>query len=431
MLANLKKNDFLKNISVMMSGTALAQLITIASSLVLSRLYDPSAFGQFAIYTSLVTILSVIVTWRYELAIVLPSDDEDAAVLCSLAIVIVIGMSLLFAGLVGIFGGVLARLFDLPVLLLWCIPVSTLLLGLYQCLNYWGTRHKQFKSLSVSQMFRSGSVTAVQIPVGLFTKQAIGLIGGQVAGQFMATVVLGGQLIRKQKLRLVQAWQIRRVKKLAAAYADFPRFGMFQAFINAMSQNIPPFFLVLFYGADIAGYYAISLRLLQLPVSLVGQSIRQVFFQKASEMAQTGGSLYTATRKITLVLALAALIPVSVVIVFGPNLFAFLLGESWYESGQYARWVTVWLFFAFINPPSTVLMTVLGLQKKFLVYETGLMAARIGALVLGGMYYSPLAAVAIYCSVGAVFNFVLILYALYASRQREAQAVQEHQVYLK
>ncbi len=417
MLATLKNNDFLKNISVLMSGTALAQLVTLASSLLLSRLYEPSAFGHFAIYTSLVTILSVIVTWRYELAIVLPEDDEDASVLLTLAITIVIGMSLLFALFILLLGGTFSRLFELPVLLLWCMPISTLLVGLYQCLNYWGTRHKQFKSLSLSQMFRSGGVTAVQIPAGLFTKHALGLIGGQMMGQFIATLVLARQLSRKQEMKLREGWRSKRMKKLAGQYSEFPKYGMFQAFINAISQNIPPFFLIFFYGAEIAGFYAISLRLLQLPVSLVGQSIRQVFFQRASEMLKNGEALFAATRRITLTLAYMAIVPAAILVMFGPDLFAVLLGDNWYEAGQYARWVVVWLFFAFINPPSTVLMTVLGLQKKFLVYETGLMLARVSTLLIGGLYASPLEAVAAYCLIGALFNLALIVYAMSASRQ--------------
>ena len=61
-----------KNIATLVTGTMIAQAIPIAISPILTRLYTPAEFGSFALYMSIVSILVVIATARYELAIVLP-----------------------------------------------------------------------------------------------------------------------------------------------------------------------------------------------------------------------------------------------------------------------------------------------------------------------------------------------------------------------
>ena len=56
-------------------GAALAQLVVLASTPLLTRLYTEEDFGGFEVYAALVTIVSVIATGRLFEAIVLPRTD--------------------------------------------------------------------------------------------------------------------------------------------------------------------------------------------------------------------------------------------------------------------------------------------------------------------------------------------------------------------
>ena len=68
-----------------MTGTGLAQAIPIAISPILTRLYTPEEFGIFALYIAITAILTILVTGRYELAIMLPKEDEDAVNILSIS----------------------------------------------------------------------------------------------------------------------------------------------------------------------------------------------------------------------------------------------------------------------------------------------------------------------------------------------------------
>jgi len=74
----IPQSRYARNVITLMTGTGLAQAIPVAISPILTRLYSPEDFGTFAVYMAVVSIASVLVTGRYELAIMLPKNDRDA-----------------------------------------------------------------------------------------------------------------------------------------------------------------------------------------------------------------------------------------------------------------------------------------------------------------------------------------------------------------
>src|SRR5262245_30412759 len=71
-----------------MTGTTLAQAIPIAVAPILTRLYNPEDFGVFALLMSVISVIGVIATARYELAIMLPKEDADAVNILILSVII-------------------------------------------------------------------------------------------------------------------------------------------------------------------------------------------------------------------------------------------------------------------------------------------------------------------------------------------------------
>jgi len=414
------RSKFVRHVSLMISGTAIAQAITLLAAPLLSRLYRPEELGGLAVFLSLVSLLSVISSLRYEMAIVLPQEEEEAASVfvlscCILAILTAIGAAISLP-----FGGPLARLLGAPGMerWMWAVPVGLLATGLYQILNLWSTRRQQYQRISLSQITRSGGISGTQIAAGMAGYSAAGLIAGQIAGQLMASIWWALRIWRESSALFKSRLKLRQLKQIAWKYSEFPKYSTPQTLLNALSQNLPIFLLGFFYGAVTVGFYSIALRLIQLPVTLVSQSVRQVFYQRTSAAGQGEVNLHEMLKKTTLSLALIALLPSLCLILFGSYLFQWVLGADWAEAGLYASWIVTWLFFAFINPPAIVATTLLGMQKMLLVYECLLLGSRFGALYIGGMYYSAMTCVAIYSLVGVLFNLYLILAMLKASKER-------------
>ena len=94
-LEQFKQGSSARNVLTLMSGTAIAQGLTLGFAPVLTRIYKPEDFGVLGLYISIVGILSVIICWRYELAIVLPRENKDAINILIMSVIINAGMCIL------------------------------------------------------------------------------------------------------------------------------------------------------------------------------------------------------------------------------------------------------------------------------------------------------------------------------------------------
>jgi len=420
----LGQSRFVKQIMIVMTGTGLAQVLTVLLAPIISRLYEPSAFGDFSLYTSIVSVLAVIASLRYEVAICLPERDEEAGHLLLLACLAAAGMSsatlllLLFGGQELIADYVPAQI----VPWLWWIPLSLLAMGIFQSLTYWSTRMEAYVRLSAAQVSRSTAVNVAQLSGGILQQGLIGLLGGQLLGQLMASGVLAYQTWRAQGSFFRQMLSMAKMKQAAHRYLRFPLYSAPQSLLNAVSQNVPTFLLMNAYGSTVVGWYALAHRLLEMPLSLLGQSLTQVYYQRASSAYQKKADVYGLLVKATVSLACTVVIPVLLVIWYGPELFSLLLGAQWQEAGRYAQWLVIWLFVGFLGSPSFATAQVYGLQHFLLGYEIALFLSRTSILYWGVTHADAYTSIAFYCTVGALFNGLLIACVFFYGRRKHRKA---------
>ena len=77
---NKKTNSFYSDILTLIKGNTIAQTIPIIIAPILARIYNPENFADFGLYMSILAILTVFVTGKYELAIMLPKKDRNALI---------------------------------------------------------------------------------------------------------------------------------------------------------------------------------------------------------------------------------------------------------------------------------------------------------------------------------------------------------------
>ena len=412
---------FAKNVAILVTGTAAAQAVTLLLAPVLSRLFTPTHFGLLVLFTSTIGIVAEVASGAYELAVVLPKEDDDAAnvlaVACGL-VLITAALSLLVVSIGGDWIAVKLGNADIAPFLIWA-PLSLLALGWGRTLGFWSTRRKQFRRISVSEVTRSIGAAGTQTASGLVHASSAGLIGGRVAGDLAASALLAIWIWGEDRSRILGAISWHRMKEVAARFSDFPKFSLPQGLMNSVSQNVPVFLLTSLFDSGVVGYYAMAHRLLYLPSRFLGQSVRQVFLQRAAEAEAHGERLYPLLRKATLGLVALGVLPALVVVIGGAPLFRLTLGEQWGDSGRYAAWMTLWLFFAFVNPPAMSITQVVRKQHWLLWYDGVLLAARCAALYLGARLGGALGAVAWFSVVGGVMNGGFVLSMMEYTRRRD------------
>jgi lipopolysaccharide exporter len=409
---SFSRNHFVRNILILMSGTVIAQAITVIVSPILTRLFSPSVFGVFGIYMSVVSIVTAIVTLRYDQALMLPKDNKDAAHLFWAAIFSVTVVSTISFIFGIIFFKKIIALLKIDEAGTWILlfPLSVFLSGIYLTFTSWFARQKKFKKDSVSQVVRSAVANGTQVSFGMLKSAPVGLIAGNIFGDLFSSLTLVFQMNRDDRELLKKGLHYSSIKHLCKEYSDFPLYSSTQNFLNAISQNVPVLLLAKFFGPVVVGYYALGVRVLQLPMNFILTSLRQVLFQRASEVHNANGNTYSLFKKTTLGLFSLALVPTLIIIAFGPTLFGLVLGKDWVQAGVYARWLVIWLAVGFINPPAMLFAQIYRKQKLLFFQDLALLIFRIIALVIGGLYFNALGAIIIYSMVGLTFNSFVILY---------------------
>ena len=408
----IPSGSFARNVTTLMTGTTFAQILLILVAPILTRLYSPKDFGVYSLYTSIASILTVIACLNYDYAIVLPKKDEDGANVLGLSILICLNMVGVTFILVFLLRSTVARYLNAPTLaiFLWFIPLSVLGSGLFKVFNYWSTRRKQFKRLAVRQINQSIITSVTQVGVGtIFNAGPGGLISGLIIGQFAATGRLAWQIFKEEGNFLKSCISIKKLKCMAKRYKKFPLYDSWSGLFNTASSMLPALLLGYFFTPAVVGFYALGHKVLAMPMNIIGSSIAQVFYPRATK-AKHDGNLDKVTLNIFEHLLAIGFIPLMLIALVAPNLFALIFGHHWWIAGQYVRWMSLWLLCQFISSPISLVYYVMEKQKSLLVFNIIMFFIRLLVIIIGGIQGKAMFSIALLGITGAVLYVLLCMH---------------------
>jgi len=404
MLGKIKpKSEFFRNVLTLMTGTTIAQAIPIAISPILTRIYSPEEFGLFALYMAITVVVAVIATGRYELAIMLPKNNRDAQILVVLSVIIALFISFILCVIVFFLNEPITKLLNNPEIGGWLyfIPLSVLFTGFYQSFNYWNNRNKKYKLLAKSRVIQSGSVASTQIISGINGFGGGGLITGHVIGQGIVSVFLGKQFFYHSNFSFKKI-KLFRSFILMKRYKKFPLINVWSGVLNSASVHLPVVFLSIFFNASVTGFFSLSQRIILMPMTLIGTSIGQVYYQQASMLKNNTEEIKKITLNLYKKLLMIGVFPIIIIIMFGETMFSFAFGERWYEAGIYAKYLSLWVFFVFASSPLSHLMNVYEKHTQSLYFNSILFFSRVSIIYLGAVFYhNALDTILLYGVVGA------------------------------
>lgn len=364
----IQQREFLKFFLMFFSGTLLAQVITIALSPVLTRIYKPEDFGVYGVYVSIVSLLIAFVTGRYEYAINSTKNDEDAISIFKIVNYLSFFSSGFIFAVVVLLGDTLTELFKLNVdkSLLYFIPLTLLLMGLLQGSVYYLNRHKKIGILSKSKILQSISNGTFSIVAGVMNFGTIGLIVANIVGLFASQLYQRVRGIKGNKFEVDR----ERMKKNLKKYKQYPIFNAPSSFFDNLSIQAPVFILLKFFSESVVGFYSLTVRVIGMPLGLISTSISQVFMSQVSELHRNNKSYKHIIIKLAKYLALIGLIPLIILSIWGPTLFARVFGDNWYEAGEYARILTIGYYFKFVVSPLSIVFFINQKVKLLSVIQT-------------------------------------------------------------
>lgn len=396
--------SFNGNVLRLVSGAGLAQIITLAAAPILTRIYGAEVFGIAAIFAAITGIIIPLANLRYELAIVLPENDEEAANLLALSLTLTALIAVITTLILWSIGEPALNIINAKELLyfIWLIPASIFIGGVFSALNYWNTRTRSFTQISMARVLSQLTVTGGSLGLG-FTGYANSgsLIIAGIVGQIVATLVLVINIIISGSNSLFSQINLRGMLASCKRYKNFPIFSSWGALLNAASWQIPVLMLGAFFSPAVVGLYSVGFRLIQMPMNLIGGAITQVFFQRGSE-AELNGDLGRIVEEIFNKLLMIALLPSIIVMIIGADLFAFVFGEIWREAGVYVQILTPWVLVWFISSPLSSVYHILERQKDELKMHALIFIMRLVAISTGAYFYDARLAIILLSLAGLV-----------------------------
>ena len=416
---------FVGDVVKIMSGTAFAQVLGIAALPLLTRMFAPEAFGMLGVFGAITGMLGVAVCLRYELAIVLPTRENDAVDLFWTSLLI----ALLFTGLTALavffLGASLLNAVDAQVLepYLWLLPAGVLIHGIHISLSHWNTRKRKFGRLAVAQVNNALVTTGTKVGTGVAgLTSGASLIIATLLGLLSSSLALGAQIWRDDFHTLKRFPRSADVRRLLWEYRGTAVFNSSTSVFQAISQNLPLLLLGAFFGPLTVGYYLIGNKILKMPFNLLGKSVKKVFFQRAAELKNAGGNLAGLALETTHPLFVLSIGVITLAVVGSPIAAEVVLGSDWVQAGYFMQWIAIWTCSSFITIPAASLSIVLRQDHINLLFLIGLLAVRIGSLVVCAIYFpDPLVAIMALCLSGMVFQFLYLkwLFGLVGVRLKE------------
>jgi O-antigen/teichoic acid export membrane protein len=419
------KSRFVHNLAVVATGTAVAQAINIGASPIITRIYQPEAFGILGLFISVTTILSAVSTLSYSHAINLPREDSDARKLFAVSVTVALLFSalLLIAFMMG--SGVIAPRVpgENPYWLFSLVPVVLISAAFSQAGSHWLIRKQAFYVSSRIAVIVAFIQNLAKIGFGLRWATGLVLVTVSTAAGVIAALLFtsaagrGGAFQRDKIGSPTGRAKLRQFQDVAARYRDFPIYRTPQVLLNGLTQNLPVIGLAAMFDPAAAGLFALSHRVLLLPSDILGKAVSQVFLARFAEAVHGRDDLSRLVSRATLGLGLVGLGPLLVVVVWGPPLFGFLFGSEWIAAGQYAQWLSVLVFAHLVMRPSSQSLLIQERQRYLLYWEVFQVAAIVAMLIVGGyIARSPLVTVALYSGVRALFYGLLVVKARAVAR---------------
>lgn len=423
----LPAGGFRQQVARVAGGTAMGQGVLILLSPVLTRVYDPDAFGMLAAYLALVAVGGVVGSLRYQMAIVLPDDEDDAAAILGislftpLVVAAIVAMVLIFAG------DAATRLINAEALrpYWWVVPIGVVLLAYQWAWISYSTRLRRFVTIGKAKASEGVFKALSQLALGVATALGpLGLLIGDLLARVISVMALAWGV------RGDVAARLRRVPRsaygrLARRYRDFPLYAAPGVLLNTLGLQAPALLLAALYDLEVAGIFALGQRVIAVPLVLVADATAQVYLGEGARLARENPrQLLSMYRRATIHLFLLGVLPFGLVAIAGEPMFAFVFGDRWIEAGTYARILSGTFALQFVAQSLSHTLNILERQRWQLAWDATRLVLVVGALWgAAASGWSGQGAVAALAVAGAIAYVMVQIMGWVAIKQR----VQAHE----
>ncbi len=407
----IRSEGFVKNAFVLTIGTSVAQGFPLVFYPILGRIFTPAEFGLLATLISISSILLVLATGKYESSILISDSKEDAANIVGLVLLLSFSFLMVAFLVLQLLSGKFAVWFEEPDLKKWLFisPISAFAIIIFNCYNEWCVRNKSFLRLSRNKIVNSASTTLGKLFFGFVKLVSQGLVMGDVLGRWISA---GGCIIGALQTDKKSFSQITfaKVRHMAKRYEEFPKYILPAQFINTLGVSLPVLIISLYYNSVDVGFYAMTMNVLSVPVSVVSMALKDVFRQRAQEEYIRNGNCRDIYKRLIKILVIAGLIGFLILFFALPEIFSFVLGSQWRTSGEFSQVLLPMIAVNFISESLDGIFIVAEKLRAVLLLQIYYAVITVLSLMIGILVFKDIKACLICFACGRITAYSLNIY---------------------
>lgn len=407
-------SDLFKNSMKISVASLFASGITFLCLPILTRGYGPQKFEDLGVFISIVTIVASVSCLRFNIAIPIAKKRKDFYGLILLSIIFSIIISalfcLVFLPIISIY--LTYQAFSNLNLSIFLLFLACLGISLFNISLAIASREKFFNSIAISKVSRSFFSNGCQLILINISNQ--GLIIGYVVFCFVGFL----SMFSKAYSYILISFKIRfsAIKETFNKFHNYPIFSVPEVLFFNLGTQLPIILIAVYTDNAEAGFFFIAMRIISVPMMLLGQSISNVYLSYAPKEKNI-----TDLKKLTIEtmkkLFFYAAMPLVVIGLAAPFYVSIIFGEEWQQVGYYTACLSIGSALQLVSSPVAVSLHVLNKQKlamnvQFLLFIIRILPIWI-LLVISNNYY---------IETFAFFNaisYLILMHIIISSLQQE------------
>lgn len=350
----------MKGFFYLIGGSAFAQIVTIALSPILSRLYTPEAFGIFGFLSALVYFVNSFSLLRLEVELIKKNYSKEEIYQYGITLLSIISLLSL-----------LVVVFINGDKVYYLMPVIIFLSGYYNLEFYNLLAEDNIKKINKNKLLLASSIGISQLLFGFIKLEQIGLLLGHIVGFFITLLFMNKSFFGFRIKGVVNKFK-------SNILIDAPSMAL-----NIISNHGPTILIFLTLGKGFSGAYYMAFRILILPINIISTSLYNyigvnfIKWQEENSIKQ---------QEILNYLAYITVIPALITYLFIDKLVIIFLGNQWQETAIIAKICISWLYIRFFFDGFIINFSLLnkqGFNLKFQIYS---LVVRAGAILIPFYY---------------------------------------------
>ncbi|ODM24845.1 hypothetical protein A7W90_00700 [Clostridium sp. Bc-iso-3] len=361
----------------------MGQLITIATLPIYTRIFGAVVIGDWALFTSVAIIVNTFSDIGLSNAIMVEETEDDTKELFSIITTLVLMVSLVVGfGFFVFYSFVPNKAGISPTFYAFFITILIFTQQQVQLSYSWLNRKKEYNVLMKNPVINNLSAAIIAIPLGLLGYIRYGYYIGLITGQIITLLHM-----RRKLPKVFLNFSINDHKAAISKHKEFCIYQMPANIVAQFKNEAPVLFIRTLFGAEILGYYSVSMKVLKIPITFLANSIGKVYYQRIVEMTKKKQDIGEFTFRNINRATKIAIIPMVVLLSLSDLVCKIFLGPDFIIAGNITRIVAFNSFFIFLMMSTQGLAIVLHKQKYSLVSGVIQLIGYAFGLAVGKFYF--------------------------------------------